>query len=160
MLREKLRGILEEATGETGLAFSLVAPPRPDQGDYATNLPLVLAKVRGQNPMTFAAELAAKISDPAFEARLVGGRLAIIEKVEVAPPGFLNITLSQAVLQSKLERILTNPHTYGSDTKGGKKIQLEFISANPTGPLTLANGRGGFFGDVLARIFVIRTFQV
>src|SRR3989344_2886089 len=160
MLREKLRGILEEAAGETGLAFSLVAPPRPDQGDYATNLPLVLAKVRGQNPMTFAAELAAKISDPAFEARLVGGRLAIIEKVEVAPPGFLNITLSQAVLQSKLERILTNPHTYGSDTKGGKKIQLEFISANPTGPLTLANGRGGFFGDVLARILVMRGFQV
>src|SRR3989344_446918 len=160
MLREKLRGILEEAAGETGLAFSLVAPPRPDQGDYATNLPLVLAKVRGQNPMTFAAELAAKISDPAFEARLVGGRLAIIEKVEVAPPGFLNITLSQTVLQSKLERILTKPHTYGSDTKGGKKIQLEFISANPTGPLTLANGRGGFFGDVLARILVMRGFQV
>ena len=161
MLREKLRKILETAAGTPDLSFSLEAPSRAEFGDYSTNLPLVLAKKLGTKPMDVASELTAKISDSvAAESRLVNGRSDIIKKIEPAPPGFLNITLSDSVLQSKMERILSNPHTYGEDTKGGKKIQLEFISANPTGPLTLANGRGGFFGDVLGKVLKMRGYVV
>lgn len=150
MLREKLKRILIEASGAAeGILFSLEVPPRPEYGDYATNLPLSVAKASGKNPMDVANEIAAKISDPA------------IKKVVAAPPGFINITLSQEILASKLERILSNPHTYGEgNTKAGKRIQVEFISANPTGPLTLANGRGGFLGDVLSKVLIMQGAHV
>ena len=108
MLRERLKRILREAASlDAGADFSLDAPPKAEYGDYASNLPLGLAKALGKNPMSVAEELAAKIFDSA------------IAKITIAPPGFLNITISDEVLASKLERILEAGGRAGDDAPRG-----------------------------------------
>ncbi|MBI2096668.1 MAG: arginine--tRNA ligase, partial [Candidatus Sungbacteria bacterium] len=149
MLRARLKRILQEAAGIDAVAdFSLDAPPKTEYGDYATNLPLVLAAKDKQDPMSVAAMLAQEISD------------ASLEKVEIAPPGFLNLYLSRDAKQAALEEILVKAKQYGDRATKAEKIQVEFISANPTGPLTLANGRGGFFGDVLSQVLATQGYTV
>ncbi|MBI2054760.1 MAG: arginine--tRNA ligase [Candidatus Sungbacteria bacterium] len=148
-MREKLRNILKKIAGiGDDIQFSLSEPPRPEYGDYATNLPLVLAKDRKENPMKLAAALKGKLLDD------------LIEKVEVAAPGFLNITLTSKAKESAFHEILGSGENYGNQRTSSEKIQVEFISANPTGPLTLANGRGGFFGDVLSKVLETRGYEV
>ncbi|MDD5590178.1 MAG: arginine--tRNA ligase, partial [Candidatus Portnoybacteria bacterium] len=84
-----------------------------------------------------------------------------VEKAEVAAPGFVNFFLSASRLQKETAMILGQKENYGSlDIGQKKKVQVEFISANPTGPLTLGNGRGGFMGDVLANILAKSGFEV
>ena len=76
------------------------------------------------------------------------------EKIEAAAPGFINFWLTPKVLQNELKEILKQKEKYGNLKSGkNKKINIEFISANPTGPLTIGNGRGGFCGDVLSEGF-------
>lgn len=84
----------------------------------------------------------------------------LFEKVAVAGPGFINFTLSKKALYGELEEVLKQEVNYGdSDIGKNKKIQVEFISANPTGPLTVANSRGGPFGDILANVFKKAGYQ-
>ena len=150
MLRKQLIEVLRNAAGiPADISFSLEAPPRPELGDYATNLPLVLAKKEKRNPMEVAEALSKGISDSS------------IKGVTASPPGFLNIVLSDQTWQEALENVLRNKEKFG-DVKAvsPERIQVEFISANPTGPLTLANGRGGFLGDVLSRVLVSQGHQV
>ncbi|MBI5147626.1 MAG: arginine--tRNA ligase [Parcubacteria group bacterium] len=114
-------------------------------GHYSTNVAFRLAKIRKQNPMEIATMLAEKIeeiSPPGF-----------LSKIEAAAPGFVNFWIAPSAFQGELKTILKMKGRYGrSKIGGGKKIQIEFISANPTGPLTVGNGRGGFLGDALANI--------
>ena len=126
----------------------LEASPKPDLGDYASNLPLALAKERGVSPMKLAEEIAAKISD------------GMVSRITAAPPGFLNIRLTEAAQKKVLDEILSRGDKFGDADSKSEKIQVEFISANPTGPLTMANGRGGFFGDVLSRVLESQGYEV
>ena len=78
------------------------------------------------------------------------------ERTESVPPGFVNFWISKEILQKSIVDILDNK----KERKAGGKIQIEFVSANPTGPLTLANGRGGFLGDVLANVWEYSGYDV
>ncbi|MCX6785818.1 MAG: arginine--tRNA ligase [Candidatus Komeilibacteria bacterium] len=117
-------------------------------GDYTSNIALKAAKILKISPQSVAEELILKLKN-------LKGLNGIFEKIETAGPGFINFYLSQAYLSAQADKILSLKGAYGQLKPRGKakKIQLEFISANPTGPLTIGNGRGGFFGDVLGNVF-------
>ena len=121
----------------------LVEPPRdPAHGDMATNAAMVLAKRAGKPPRDIAALLAERI------AAQDG-----VESVDVAGPGFINMRLEAAYWHSALARITASGARYGAFDMGrGKKVNVEFVSANPTGPLHIGHGRGTVFGDVLAAL--------
>ena len=121
------------------IVFSVERPEDPEHGDYSSNVALVLSKKEGKNPK----EVAERIKDQLGSS---ASKFGFLEKVEVAGPGFLNFFLAKkALIQA-----LGNPV---SKLTKKQKINIEFVSANPTGPLTMANGRGGFYGDALANIF-------
>ncbi|NDY43076.1 arginine--tRNA ligase [Dissulfurirhabdus thermomarina] len=128
-----------------------VTPPRHEaHGDYATNAALVLASAARRPPREIAADL----------ARLLGG-VSLFEKVEVAGPGFVNLFIAPSVWRENLREICRAGEAYGrTDAGGGRRVQVEFVSANPTGPLHVGHGRGAAVGDSLARILAAAGFRV
>lgn len=125
-------------------------PQRPEHGDYATNLPLRLARPARVNPLALAETIARHIqlSDA-------------LSEVTPAPPGFLNFHLSDAWLARQVETILAEGDRFGClDIGQGCKVQVEFVSANPTGPLTVGNGRGASLGSALANVLAAAGYQV
>ncbi len=150
-MREKIRKIiLKHAGAETD--FEVLKSPRADFGDYSTNVALKIAAQKKGGSLVVAEELKAKI--------LKSAPRGFFLKIEIARPGFLNFFISPEALEKEFSEILSSrggfapggKRNYGRGAGKKEKIQLEFVSANPTGPLTLANGRGGFWGDVLARV--------
>ena len=118
-------------------------------GDFACNIALVLAKQAKSNPR----ELAQKIIDNLPSSDLV-------KAVEIAGPGFINFYVDQSYVQQTIPTILTQGESYGrSDVGVGTKILLEFVSANPTGPLHVGHGRGAAYGDALARVLRAAGYQ-
>jgi arginyl-tRNA synthetase len=139
MLRKKIERLIEEAVKKE---VHLEHPTNPAFGDYSTNLALQ-AKIDPQ-------KIIEKLKDN-----------SLFEKVEKAGPGFINFFLSQKALQEELVEIIKKGDDYGQLNVGqNKKVQVEFISANPTGPLTVANARGGPFGDTLANVLTKAGFKV
>ncbi|WP_410217453.1 arginine--tRNA ligase [Paracoccus sp. (in: a-proteobacteria)] len=124
------------------LANVAVEPPRdPAHGDMATNAAMVLAKPAGMKPRDIADTLAARLTDPRIAA------------AEVAGPGFLNLRLSPAVWQGVVVAALRANRDFGrSDLGADSKVNIEFVSANPTGPMHVGHVRGAVFGDALARL--------
>lgn len=148
IIAERLQGVLEDLVREEfdgrGADFSrvVVEPPRdPAHGDLATNAALVLAKEWGVKPRDLAEKIAARLSaDPEIEA------------VEIAGPGFINLRLATAVWLRLLGEMLANPE-YGRSRLGeGRRVNVEYVSANPTGPMHVGHCRGAVFGDALARL--------
>ncbi|PIE08792.1 MAG: arginine--tRNA ligase [Rhodobacterales bacterium] len=127
-----------------GLAFGNVAvePPRdPGHGDMATNAAMVLAKAARQKPRDIAESLAAKlVADPRISAASVAG------------PGFINLRLAPGVWEDLVRGILADPGFGRSDMGRGHRVNVEFVSANPTGPLHVGHTRGAVFGDALASL--------
>ncbi len=120
----------------------LERPKNRDHGDYASSIALQLAKPAGKNPRDVAAMLKADLES-----------LAEVSAVEIAGPGFINITLNRASQADLVRTILTAQEKYGHGTAlAGVKINLEFISANPTGPLHLGHTRWAAVGDALGRV--------
>ena len=131
-----------EITGKTPELVTLERPKNRDHGDYATSVALQLAKASGKNPR----EVAQIISD---QLQGVDG----ISKVEIAGPGFINITLNRAGQAELVSTILIAGKEYGrGQALAGVRINLEFISANPTGPLHLGHTRWAAVGDSLGRV--------
>ncbi|MDD3487606.1 MAG: arginine--tRNA ligase [Candidatus Moranbacteria bacterium] len=125
-------------------------------GDYSSNIALVLAKQVGKSPMEVAEELALAISEGStFGAPKVEPSAELqFQKIEAAKPGFLNFWLADAALRNVAENINKEKNDYGkSETGSGKKVHLDFVSANPTGPIHVGNARGGPLGDTLANVF-------
>ncbi|UTW47911.1 arginine--tRNA ligase [Bacterioplanoides sp. SCSIO 12839] len=119
-------------------------------GDLATNLAMMLAKPAKKNPR----ELAQLIVDALPESELV-------EKVEIAGPGFINFYLSDASTNSLIKAVLEQREQYGRSNEGaGRKVQVEFVSANPTGPLHIGHGRGAAVGDCLCRLLDANGWDV
>lgn len=138
MLKTRIGKLIKKAAGEE---VGLKHPANPQFGDYATNV-----------------ALRAKINPDEIIDKLKNSPL--FEKVEKAGPGFINFFLSQKALQDELAQIVKQDNDYGQlDIGKGKKVQVEFISANPTGPLTVANARGGPYGDALANILEKAGFR-
>ena len=124
-------------------------PANADHGDLATNLALKLARPYRRSPLEIAGALAraieADLADPAGESPFAS--------VEVAPPGFLNLRLSDRALEEAITGILAAPAAWGSlPAERSRRVNVEFVSANPTGPLTIGNARGAFVGDLLCRV--------
>ena len=124
---------------------TLERPPRPEMGDYSTNAAMLLAPLRGEKPRDVAEALRESL------AETLGGQAS---KVEVAGPGFLNLHLTDGWHRRALTGILGAGADYGTvSAEPRERVLVEFVSANPTGPLTAAGGRGAAFGDSLARLF-------
>jgi len=120
------------------------SPKESAHGDYSCNIALVLSKIIKKNPKETADLLISTIKSQ--ESRL-------LERVEPAGPGFINFFVSKECLQKQIGAVVKQKNKFGDLKIGNKrKVNIEFISANPTGPLTLGNGRGGFCGDVLANV--------
>ena len=131
-----------EISGEVPAVITLERPKNRDHGDYATSIALQLAKAAGKNPREIATILQAAITS-----------IAGVVKVDIAGPGFINITLDRASQAELVRTILTAGSKYGRGSAlQGVKINLEFISANPTGPLHLGHTRWAAVGDALGRV--------
>jgi arginyl-tRNA synthetase len=125
-------------------------PQRPEHGDYATTAPLQLAGVAHMAPMRIAEAIAPRITASDFVAR-----------VEAAPPGFVNFTLDDGWLARQVDEILALGDRYGDLTLGqGQKVQVEYVSANPTGPLHVGSGRNAAIGDSLANVLEAAGYDV
>src|SRR5918998_4564905 len=122
--------------------LSLERPKKAGFGDYSTNAAMLLAPSLGGPPRAIAERLGA-----ALQERLADQ----VDRVEVAGPGFLNLFLADGWYTGALDEMLRAGDDFGRGA-GGQRIQVEFVSANPTGPLTAASGRHAAFGDALARI--------
>ncbi|MFK2899657.1 arginine--tRNA ligase [Dyella jejuensis] len=121
-----------------------------EHGDFATNIAMLLAKPARARPRELADKLVAAL--PAN---------ALIDRVEIAGPGFVNFFLAPGAYHAEVRRILANGHAYGRNESGaGRTVGVEFVSANPTGPLHVGHGRNAVLGDCLARLFEATGWQV
>jgi arginyl-tRNA synthetase len=143
--------------GADGVEFVLERPRDPTHGDLATNLPMVLARRERGNPRKIAERVLADLHLPHD----------LVSKAEIAGPGFINFWLAEAQLSAAHRRILDEGSSYGRSTWGaGLKVNVEFVSANPTGPLHVGHGRGAALGDAIAALLewtghaVTREFYV
>ena len=134
---ERVAGVL----GGTEASFVLERPRETGHGDLATNLALVLAKPLRSNPRALAERILTELNLPA----------GVITRTEIAGPGFINFWLADDELAGAVRLILEQGPAYGRSTAGaGRRINVEFVSANPTGPLHVGHGRGAALGDALA----------
>jgi arginyl-tRNA synthetase len=142
---------LQAALGESaGAEVVLERPGDEAHGDYATNIAMRLAGARKQPPRAIAEQLVAQASE-----------LPDVERAEIAGPGFVNLWLASAWYRDALAEILAAGMDYGAGSAAGKeKVQVEMVSANPTGPITVAHARNGAYGDSVARLLVFAGHEV
>ena len=160
ILKEKLADLVTQAAEKAQQsgklpsvplpAATIERPQKPEHGDYASSLPLKLARLMGTNPLNIARQLVELI--PATPE---------IESITVAPPGFINFTLKDNWLTRQVESILEAGESFGNiDLGKGSRIQVEFVSSNPTGPLHVGYGRGAILGSTLADILSAAGYDV
>lgn len=150
-MKETLRKILASSARKWAPLpeFEIERPKVKAHGELATNLALVLAKREGRNPREVAGEIAGSLKDPLFEG------------VTVAGAGFINFVIKKEVWQESLREVIAQGENFGRSGKGkGKRTLVEFVSANPTGPLHIGNARGGPLGDVIASLLEATGYQV
>lgn len=139
------------AMGHGDVDFVLERPRDAGHGDLATNLAMVIARQRRMNPRVVAAELLERLALPE----------GLVSRSEIAGPGFLNFWLSDQHLAGGIEAILEQGMAYGRSQDGaGRRVNVEFVSANPTGPLHVGHGRGAALGDVLGTLLEWTGHQV
>jgi arginyl-tRNA synthetase len=135
------------ADGTTLPDVEVQRPANDEHGDMASNLAMKLARPYRRAPLDIAAALAAEIE------RGAANPTSPIASVDVAPPGFLNLRLSDRTLEETIDSVLAAPEAWGRVAPvRPRRVNVEFVSANPTGPLTIGNARGAFIGDLLCRI--------
>lgn len=160
MLKHKLAALLEQAARQAqaqGLLPPIVLPEvtlehpqNPEHGDYASSLPLKIARAGRTNPMVIARTLADRLP-----------RIEEVERTSVAPPGFINFSLTNKWLASQVEEILRAGERYGDiDLGKGARVQIEFVSVNPTGPIHVGHGRGAVLGSALASVLGAAGYAV
>ncbi|HZP68942.1 MAG TPA: arginine--tRNA ligase [Pseudolabrys sp.] len=155
LFAEMLSRVCEAAAPLVGtnvdLSRIVVEPPRdPTHGDMATNAAMVLAKEAGKKPRELAEGIAAKLRGD--------GKIA---SVSIAGPGFINLTLKPKVWSEELRLVLETGRDYGRSNIGmGEKVNVEYVSANPTGPMHVGHGRGAVFGDALANLLAFAGYKV
>ena len=152
LVAEGIRGA-QESGALPGFEMPQIVVERPRQsahGDYASPVCLRLGQEARMSPRDIAMQVIEHVPSSPY-----------VSKVEVAGPGYINITLDDGWLAEQVEVILEAGETFGnSETGRGQKAQLEFVSANPTGPLTVGRVRGGVMGDTLANLLVASGYQV
>ena len=141
-------GAVKEAGYKLPDNFSVEVPPKTEYGDYATNVALVIP-AKNKESREVALEIAIKLRNQDS-----------IEKVDVAGPGFINIFIKEDFYHQKFKEILEKKEDYGRGKPKKKSIQVEYISANPTGPLHIGNARGGPIGEALANLYSFLGYKV
>jgi len=153
IVRGELNALAAEGALPEGLDTSrlVVEPPRERaHGDITTNAAMVLSKQAGKPPRAIAELLAARLR-----------RLPDVAKVEIAGPGFVNLTLAVSFWPRVVAAVLDSAGRFGRSTMGeGRKVNVEYVSANPTGPLHVGHCRGAVFGDALANLFAFAGYGV
>ena len=160
MLKYRIARLLQQAAVEAqhkGLLpqvdlpdIAVEHPPSAAHADYACSLPLKLGRSAGLNPLDIAEKMVELIAP-----------IPEVHKIEVAPPGFINFTLRNDWLAQQVEAILASAEDWGNiDLGEGAKVQLEFVSVNPTGPLHVGHGRGAILGDTLANVLRAAGYAV
>ena len=153
-IKKELQEIIKESLLKNNIEYNeqeivIETPKDSNYGDYSTNIALTLTKLLHKNPMEIAEIIKNNMNSP------------IIEKVSVASPGFINIYLSKNRLFKEINNILTENKNYGRNNIGNnKKIDIEYVSANPTGTLHIGHGRGAVYGDNLSRILSFSGYDV
>ncbi len=141
---------LSEAAGDLAIASTIERTRDPSHGDFASNIAMRLAKPARKSPRDIAAGIVEALGDSPS-----------VDKVEIAGPGFINFYLSPAAFHAEIESILADGDAYGRQPpKDGPKILLEFVSANPTGPLHVGHGRGAAFGDTVGNLLEAAGYPV
>jgi arginyl-tRNA synthetase len=143
LILSAITAALEHLGIESDVRVVIERPRQEQHGDLTTNVAMVLAKQLRRNPRQLATEIVEALRlDP-----------SLIEKIEVAGPGFINVAFTPKYLRQELGALIDAGAEYGRSTPGeGRRVQVEFVSANPTGPLTVGHGRGAVFGDTVARL--------
>jgi len=157
----ELRSAVSQATralreGETGGPEpSLDRPPKPELGDYSSNAAMLLAAPLGENPRDVAGRLGAELE------RQLGGESGSVERIEVAGPGFVNLFLADAWYRRAMQLLAEAGESLGPEpTASPERILVEFVSANPTGPLHVGGGRHAAYGDSLVRLLEAAGHEV
>jgi arginyl-tRNA synthetase len=156
-LRQKIASALKNCYASGSLdsgeipGFALEIPGQTDHGDFATNAAMLLAKAERKAPRKIAEALITALGDGD----------GLWTKVEIAGPGFINFFINPTCWYEVLDRVMQQGDAYGrSDIGKGKKIQVEFVSANPTGPLHIGHGRGAAVGDAVASVLQAAGFDI
>jgi arginyl-tRNA synthetase len=153
ILRKTIEKCFEDGTLTQGPLpdYVIEVPNNPEHGHYATNVPLTLAATQKRPPRDIAKIIVDQWSD----------NQRLIEKAEIAGPGFINFTIASRAWYDVLSKILVLENEYGRSRLGqGERVLVEFVSANPTGPLHLGHGRGAALGDSLCRILAFAGYEV
>ena len=149
-LIKKSLSLLDKENKFSDLNITIEIPTKKENGDYSTNVALTLTKVLHQNPLEIAEKIVNNIE-----------KNDIIEEIKIAPPGFINFYLKKEYLLSYINKIIEEKEHYGKNKSGNnKKINIEFVSANPTGILHIGHARGATYGDNLARIMTANGYDV
>ena len=152
MFREEIEEKLKKIAPKDTLFLVSFAPS--EFGDYSTNLALAWGKKEGKSPMEEAEEIISSLKKDKKFSKL-------FSEVKAVAPGFINFRLSEKSWKEGLEEVLKKEEKFGQQSLGkGQKINIEFVSANPTGPLVLPNGRSAAYGESLARILNFLNFKV
>ncbi|MGD8415331.1 MAG: arginine--tRNA ligase [Candidatus Latescibacterota bacterium] len=158
-MHEYLISALKEALSSLGaipddLTIEFETPANPEHGDLATNVALRLAKPLRKPPRSIAEELATALREKPLDPRRIA-------EVEVAGPGFLNFRFANTWLYDELARVIELDEAFGQSTAfSGRTANVEFVSANPTGPLTVGHGRNAVLGDTLANLLEAVGYEV
>ena len=153
LLAQTLVAIGVDAGQAAAVVPSLERPRQAEHGDLATNLAMQLARALKKPPRVVAESLVAALM-------ALPGAAALIEQADIAGPGFINFRLTPAARQRVVHEVLAQGQDFGRQPASGRKVMLEFVSANPTGPLHVGHGRQAALGDVLARLMASQGWQV
>ena len=150
-IKNELAAIIKNAISKLGVDKEVIidVPKSDKNGDYSCNIALTLSRYLKKPPMEIAKEITDNINSN------------IIDRIEVVNPGFINIFVNKQFLLSQINKIITNGKNFGSNNTGNmKKINVEYVSANPTGILHVGHGRGATYGDSLTRILTFSGYDV
>jgi len=153
-IKKELQQIIKASLEKNNINFDIdkiiIETPKNEQnGDYSSNIALILTKIIHDNPMNIAEKIVASIDKKIFK------------NIEIARPGFINFTIKEEKLLNVINKVLTEGKNYGKSNAGAnKKINIEYVSANPTGTLHIGHGRGATYGDNLSRIMAFAGYDV
>jgi arginyl-tRNA synthetase len=152
--KELIKAFNDIYNKKNAVNFDIQYPPQEKFGHFSSNLAMKVSPILNMPPQTIAEKIISQIKDKSFFKDN-------FSKIEVAPPAFINFYLSPKCLSQSLNKIIKAKEKYGHSNIGkNEKIQLEFISANPTGEPTIGNARGAFLGDVLANVLKEAGFNI
>ncbi len=150
-LRERVAAGLHALGCGDAVSPTFEKPRSPEHGDLTTNVAMIASKIAGKPPRQFAQEIVDRLDIDR----------SLVDRVEIAGPGFINFRFTDKFYRERLKEILSSGKQFGRVNIGKKlKTQVEFVSANPTGPLTVGHGRGAVYGDTVARLLEWATYDV